>query len=345
MGQGVVTAVAAEIVKTGIKAAVAQWAPDLTKYVDPTAYGLAQIQAQLAEIDRKLTELIDHQQALEQHLNCVTQRVALDHVLSDAQASFATLRGAARISQPSERASVFSRLYAHYEAMVSDQNHLHRALEGSDGLIRACAKHIETGLRPYLNATLSDDVNAFYSTYQTAAAELLIVRANMIALHPQQFASTEAQDVATRLELWWSGERSIIKPHFPSTMTYDTKTGWLWRRITVPWSDQARRRMLEQAGWRITGYSTTPTCSAVESFVKQSGYTGTAALRQLDKLNVLSVPSGDTILCYDDHDRLHEFNLATYRYKYAGNETSHAPSVAAMPNNGQVDIGSYSYMG
>ncbi len=122
--EGVATAIAAEIVKTGIKAAVAQWAPDLTKYVDPTGHSLAQIQAQLEEINRKLSELLDQQQAAEQHLNCVAQRVALDPVLSRTETWFGALRGAARIEKLSDRERVFERLYSQYDSMVSDQNHL-----------------------------------------------------------------------------------------------------------------------------------------------------------------------------------------------------------------------------
>ncbi len=127
---------------------MAQWAPDLTKYVDPTGHVLAQIQAQLEEINRKLSELLDQQQAAEQHLNCVAQRVALDPVLSRTETWFSAQRGAARIEKLSDRGTVFERLYSRYDSMVADQNHLYRALTGSDGLIRACAKHIETGMKP-----------------------------------------------------------------------------------------------------------------------------------------------------------------------------------------------------
>jgi hypothetical protein len=343
IAEGVATAIAAEIVKSGIKAAVAQWAPDLTKYVDPVAHGLAQIEAKLEEIDRKLTQLIDEQQALEQHLNCVVQRTALDHSLSEARAWFARLRGTARTTDLAEREKVFERLFAQYDAMVADQDHLHQALIGSDGLIRACAKHIQSGMRPYLSAQLAIDVNNFYDVYRTAATELLILRSNMIAFHPGQFGPTEAQETATHLEGWWKAEASWIKPSFPPAFSYDTTSGWLWQYTTVPYWNISLRGQLEAVGWRITGYSTTPTCSAVEAFVKQSGRTGSAALAYLHKLYVISIPPGDSILCYDDSDRIHDFNLATFHYTYAGNYTSNQPSVAAKPNNGSVNISSYSY--
>ena len=344
MAEGVVTAIAAEIVKAGIKAAVAQWAPDLTKYVDPTGHALAQIQAQLEEINRKLSQLLDQQQAAEQHLNCVAQRVALDPVLSRTEAWFSALRGAARIGTPSEREKVFERLYSQYDTMVSDQNHLHRALSGPDGLIRACAKHIETGMKPYLSAALARDVDNFYGVYHTAAAELLIVRANMIALHSGHFPPTEAQDAAVQVDSRWRTERSWIKPAFPDWMSYDTRNGWLWWYTTITWSDKTFMTQLERGGWRVTGRSTTPTCSAVAAYVKASGRTGASALSYAKQLNVLSVPAGDTILCYDDNDKLRDYNLVKDYETYAGEYTSHWPSVAARPNDGLVSISDYSYL-
>lgn len=344
MAEGVVTAIAAEIVKAGIKAAVAQWAPDLTKHVDPTGYALAQIQAQLEEINRKLSELLDQQQAAEQHLNCVSQRVALDPVLSHTEAWFSALRGASRINQPSDREKVFERLYSQYDSMVSDQNHLHRALAGSDGLIRACAKHIETGLKPYLSAALGRDVDNFYAVYHTAAAELLILRANMIALHQGHFPAAEAKDAAVQLDSRWRTERSWIKPAFPSYWSYDTRNGWLWDNSTLAWTKKEFMERLEKGGWHVTGRSTTPTCSAVAAYVKASGRTGTAALSYVRHLKVLDIPAGDTILCYDDHDKLRDYNLAKDQESYAGDYTSHNPSVVARPNDGFVNISDYSYL-
>jgi len=344
VAEGVVTAVAAEVVKSGIKAAVAQWAPDLTKYVDPTGHALAQIQVQLEEISRRLSELLDQQQAAEQHLNCVTQRVALDPVLSRTEAWFSTLRKAARISEPSARAEVFARMYSQYDSMVSDQNHLHRALNGADGLIRACAKHIETGMKPYLSAALSRDVNDFYAVYHTAAGELLILRANMMALYPGHFPTTDAKDAALELETRWRVEREWIKPAFPASMSYDIKSGWLWRYTTITWSNKSLMTQLERDGWRVTGRSTTPSCSAVAAFVKATGRTGATALNYVKQLRVLDIPSGDTILCYDDHDKLRNYDLVRYYETYAGDVTSHWPSVAARPNDGLVNISDYSYL-
>jgi hypothetical protein len=343
VAEGVATALATEVVKLGIRSAVAQWAPDLTKYVDPVGHGLAEIQAKLEEINRKLEQLIAHQEALEQHLNCVTQRVALHRVLSESRTWFAALREARDTTELSERDVALQRLESHYLTMVADQEHLHIALEGPDGLIVACARHIQSGMDPYLSSALGDDVDNFYSIYHTAAAELLIVRANMIALHPGRFAKNAAEKAAEQVQGWWGLEQARIKPTFPASMSYDTKTRWLWWSTTIPWWDNNVKGHLEHAGFRITGRSTTPTCSGVEAYVKQSRRSGRDALNYVRRLHVLDIPSGDTILCFDDHDRIHDFNLVTYHYRYAGDYRSEEPSVAARPNDGWLTVSLYSY--
>jgi hypothetical protein len=340
---GVATSIAAEIAKAGIKAAVAQWAPDLTKYVDPTAHGLAQIQEQLAALDRKVSELVSHQDAMEQHLNCVIQRSSVASILSFARTWFERLKNAANLPDLSARATVMERLYGQYDTMTAYQDHLHYALV-NDGLITACAKHIESGMRPYLSARLAYEVRAFYSVYQGAASMLLVLRADMMALHPEQFAADEASSAAKTVEGWWAGEQRYIKPFFPGDMSYDTRSGWLWRYMTVGWSDAALRQTLQSQGWHVTGHATTPTCSAVEAFIKASGRTGSDALNYLRQMNVLHIPNPEKILCYDDHDRIHDFSLVNYSYAYAGDVQSHEPSVAAKPNNGTVNVSTYSYL-
>jgi hypothetical protein len=341
------SAVVAQVAQAGVNAAIAQWAPDLAKHVDPNGAALAQISAQLQEIDRKLAQLIDHQAALGAKLSCEVQRVALSKTLSEVKAWYARLLEAGQLADPAARVAVLEALYSQYSAMLADQDHIHRLLH--DGLIRACAQHIELSERPYLSAALAYNVHDFYAVYHTAAVELLVVRANMIALHPAHFAPTAAQAAAKSLETAWTGEASLIKPHFPGSMSYDTDTKALWRFQAIPWNDAAQRATLAAQGWHVTGHSTTPTCSAVEAFVRKSGYTGTNALHRLTQLNVLAVPTSgptaDKILCYDDHDRLHEFSLATYSYSYAGDIQSHAPSVAARQNDGMVDISAFSYVG
>ena len=125
-------------------------------------------------------------------------------------------------------------------------------------------------------------------------------------------------------------------------MSYDTKSGWLWRTTIANQGDHATISALAAGGWHVTGRSTIPTCSAVLAFLHQSGHTGHAAINRLATLNVLHLPS-TRITCYDDNDHLQEFDLVTGTYYYAGNIAPTAPSVAARPNNGLVDIAKHSY--
>jgi hypothetical protein len=347
---GVATSIAAEIAKEGIKAAVAKWAPDYYKYVDPTGALLQQISAQLAEINAKLTQLIDHQRALGERLSCESQRTALGSTLSDIQTWYAELRrqGDPTIGQSSRQLNLDD-LFAQRTRMESAQHYLHNALIGNNlpNLLRSCAKHLEETEAPFLSAHLEAEVWNFWSLYRTAAAELLVVRANMIALHPERFSATAAEHIATTVINDWASERSLIKPAFPDYMSYDTQSKWLWRYDTIPYGHDTLRKQLEASNWHVTGFSTIPTCSAVEAEFKKSGSSGDAAIRFMRDRRIVNIPWG-YIICYDDHDRLHEFNMVTYSYRYAGDVQSYAPSVAARPNeiNGQfyVRISDFSYI-
>jgi hypothetical protein len=347
---GVATSIASEIAKEGIKAAVAKWAPEYYKYVDPTGALLQQISAQLAEINAKLTQLIDHQRALGAQISCETQRVALGPTLNSIQTWYAELRrqGDPTIDQASRQLNLDD-LFRQRLEMETAQNHLHNALVGNNlpVMLRACAKHLEEQEAPFLSAHLEAEVWNFWSLYRTAATELLVVRANMIALHPERFAATAAQHIATTVENDWASERALIKPAFPSHMSYDTQTKWLWLYETIPYGHDTYRKQLEASRWHVTGFSTIPTCSAVEAEFKKSGYSGDAAIRFMRDHRIVNIPWG-YILCYDDHDRLHEFNMVNYTYAYAGNTQSYAPSVAARPNeiDGQfyVRISDFSYI-
>lgn len=341
---GVGTAVAAEIAKAGIKAGIAHFAPDLVRYSDPVAYGLAQIQAQLEEIDRKITQLIDHQEALEEHLNCVVQRSQLTAVVSRAQEDLRTLTNAYSLGSTSARAEVLTRLYGHYDQMAADQRHIHNALVGADGLIRACARHIETGMKPFLTSLLAPDVRNFYAQYHGAATALLVLRANYMALHQPLFGPTAAEDLAKEIETWTTQEEGWIKPAFPDTMSYDKDSHDLWRVTTIPHADAALRGELRANSWHVTGFDTTPTCSAIEAFIRKSGTSGRAALTWLAERNIIGV-RGDFVGCYDDADHLHDYNLVTSTYYYAGNVSRYPPGLAVRQNNGLEDISKYSYLG
>src|SRR5262249_4697161 len=157
--------------------------------VDPVGADLAAIKAQLAEINTKLTALIQHQQHLESKLSCQTQRDSLDFVLTDADAWFRDLLRIPHLGL-SQRNDVFAILFADRNKLASDEKLLHLKLSGSDRLITACAQHIENGLKPYLGAQLAQNVRDFYATYKTAAVELLIARVDVMAVYHSHFLAT-----------------------------------------------------------------------------------------------------------------------------------------------------------
>lgn len=346
VAEGVVTAVAAEIVKSGIKAGIAQWAPQYTQYVDPVGADLAAIKAQLAEISNKLSTLISHQQHLEAKLNCEVQRSSLDFVLTDAQAWFGDLL---RVPGQSleDRSKTFESLWNDRNKMTSDALLLHTKLSGADRLITSCAQHIENGLKPYLGAALAQNVRDFYAMYKTAAVELLVARVDVMAVFPGRFGPNEAQSIASTLERDWAAEESYIKAAVPTFVTYDKNNGWIYRTAVIPAGDSAEVKKMQDLGFRVSGTTTSMTCSGILSFVRGSGLTGQSALDFLKKMGYFNAPSDAWILCFDDHDRIHDFNLASGQYRYAGDYTSTFPSVSAKPNldNGyQIHVPHYSYL-
>ena len=343
IGEGVATSIVAEVAKTGIKAGIAAWAPDLVKYSDPTAHGLAQIQEQLAQLDAKITQLGDHQLKLANQFDCVTQRTDLLSVVTRAQSSLQSLTNAVQLTDPAGRAARFERMFQQLEAMQADQLHIHQALVGPQGVILSCARFIESGYSPYLNSSLATTVHDFYATYKAAAVALVIVRANLMALHPEQFTDNEVKQLGALVEKWINEEERLIKPHFPKTMLYDSQSGTLWWTEPILQGDKTLRGKLQSEGWHVTGHSTIPTCSAVLGFLRKGtsklGGTGVTARGWINAPKWIS--------CYDDHDKLHDFNLDEGRYEhygYAFAGITLPPSVAARQNNGLVRVGDYSYL-
>lgn len=347
--QSVGDAVANELVRAGVNAAVAKWAPGLEQYVNPFSAGLGGIQSQLAEITNKLNQLIDHQYALEARLNCAIQRTGLNPVLGDAKAWFNTLQDQQNVPSLTARKDNFALLFTERERMRSDQEHLHLALIGANGAIRACAEHVQIGLRPFFSSDIGNEVNDFYATYHVAAAELLIVRVNLMALYPKHFPTDAVQAAAKQLETWWAEERSFIKPTFPSWLSYDIDARVLYHFASIPWQETQTGYIdrLRQEGWWVTGTSDIPTCSAIEATFKKSGFTGSAAVSWMSRHKIIWLNGPSTIVCYDDHGRLHEFSLDTYTYRYAGDFQSHALAIAARPieHDGKtfIDVAHYAY--
>ena len=353
IAEGVATAIAAEIVKTGIRAGVAKWAPEYYSVVDPTGAALAAIQEQLAQLDAKLTQLIDHQQALGERLSCEIQRTALGSTLSDIKGWFATLREQRLVTSQASRQANLESLFGERHRMASAQIYLHDSLVGNNlpNLLRSCARHIEETEKPFLSAYLQREVVNFWSLYRAAAAELLVVRANMVALHPDQFPANKAEEMGRTLERDWASEESLIKPAVPDWISYDKDSGWVWQTSTVRYEYKQTGYIdqLLKEGWHVTGYSEIPTCSAVEREYKKSGLTGSAAVSWMFNHNIVKLEGNRVIRCYDDDGRLHEFSLINYSYVYAGDFDSKAPVIVARPNEHdgkrELDIARFSYLG
>jgi hypothetical protein len=348
---GVATSIAAEIAKEGIKAGVAKWAPEYYKYVDPTGAALAAIQEQLAQLDAKLTELANHQRALGERLSCEIQRTALGTTLSEIKGWYFTLREQQYVRNLSSQQTNLESLFTERHRMHAAQIHLHDALVGNNlpNLIRSCAKHIEETEYPFLSAYVHQEVWNFWSLYRAASTELLVVRVNMVAIHPELFPESKGQDMGKSVQSDWAAEEREIKPAFPDHLSYDKQSQHLWLSFGVP-HGWYLRETYQQSGWHFTGYATTPTCSAVLALFHKTGATGWPAIELMRHRHIIKLhPGTDTILCFDDHDRLHEFDLATGTYRYAGEVQSYAQSVATRANviNGHtaVHIASYSYTG
>jgi hypothetical protein len=343
-GASVAAGIVGEIAKSGVKAGVAAWAPDLVKYTDPQQYGIEQIQAQLAQLDSKLTQLGEHQLKLANQFDCVTQRTELYSVVARAQSQLESVKNALQLPTTEGRAARFDGLFRNYEQMAADQLHLHNALIGPQGVILSCARHMESGMQPYLTASLARNVHDFYATYSTAAAALLVVRAQMMALHPDQFTDNEVKGLAVRIQGYIREEEALIKPAFPNTMLYDRTSKWLWWTKPIYQGEKTQREQLQQEGWHITGHSTIPTCSAVYATLRK----GTSGLGQTAVTQRSLINAPRWISCYDDHDNLRDYNLDEGREEHYGYSTagmSLPPSLAARANDGLVAVEKFSYLG
>lgn len=351
IGTSVAASIASEIVKSGIKAGVAEWAPSLTKYVDPVSHGLGQVQAQLQQLDAKVTELQQHQAAFAAQYGCTSQTGLLTDQVANSQSWLKTLTYATQLPTPEGRQSRLQRLFTEkLEDMQSDQIKIHSVLMGEHGAILACARNIETQLNPYVTYQLAQAVHDFYATYENAAVAILTVRVNLMALHPQEYSDAEVKQEARTVEHYLTTERALIKPHFPKTVSYDSSSHTLWQVESIPQGRAAERQQLQQSGWHVTGHATIPTCSAIYAFMRanerfRTRYTGETLRQALAGNYVLNAPRW--ISCYDDHDKLHDFNVDEgryehYGYAYAG--ITLPPSLAARQNNGLYAIGRYSYL-
>ena len=216
--QGTVAgSVATELAKAGAQAAIAHFAPDLVKYTDPTAAGLAQIQSQLAELDQKLTELKSYQETVATRLDCVIQRTPLNEILASADEHLRALVDIGRMTDQAQRVKALATLDRDYLLLGTQQGTLHRAIVG-DGALVACARLIEKQQEPFLTSQLAPAVRDYYAAYEAAALSILTVRLNL--MNNGAATPTLADQVAREVLGWIAQEQALIKPAFPDTESY-----------------------------------------------------------------------------------------------------------------------------
>jgi hypothetical protein len=309
----IATSIAGELAKQGVKAAIAQFAPGLAKALDPGSAQLEAIRSQLAALDAKVTQLVQHQERLEARLNCAIQRTGhLATIVSRAQTSLQTLVDASRLSDVGGRTRRLDSLYREYNVLTTDQRDLHNRI--MDGALIACAEHIERGMEPWLTSQLAPAVRDFYATYRTAAVSLLVVRTNIIALHPAEFdgvATDGSHAVAATVRTvnaWIASEEALIKPALSASESYDVRTRLLYKTAVISgFPNPPLVNQLLSAGWYVSGETTIPTCGVFINLLAETGFTGLRARQELQRRNVLHAPA--EISCFDDHDARYYFDL------------------------------------
>jgi hypothetical protein len=346
---GIAAGIATELAKSGVKAGIAEFAPDLVKYTDPTAHGLAQIRDQLTALDGKVTQLKLHQEALEHHLNCVTQRTALNPVLSAAQTNLEELIAASRLATPEGRKLRLTQLSAHIGALAKDQHHLHLALAGDDGALRACAKHIEMGMRPFLTSELAPAVRDFYATYEAAAVSLLVVRVNLINFKASldgSYSADEGVQAAQQVQGWIAQEEGLIKPAFPYTESYNVPEDLLFRTRVAPegLTDYEAHSLWKQ-GWWASIRNAGPGCTQLARVFRSVGVTDSQVRGVLQRRNVVRMPR--YVYCFDDHDGLYAYDFDLFRYESASHVHVYVDRnigmVVSRRGQGFFDLKKYSY--
>jgi len=340
----IATSIAGELAKSGAKAAVAQFAPDLVKYTDPTAAGLAQIQSQLAQLDQKLTELRSYQEGVATRLDCVIQRTPLNEILASADEHLRALVDAGRMTDQAQRTKALETLGRDYLLLGTQQGTLHRAIAG-DGALVACAKLIEKQQEPFLTSQLAPAVHDYYAAYEAAALSLLTVRLNLM----NNGAATPAlADQVTREVLGWiDQERALIKPAMPYTESYYKPDALLFKtRVAANGMQDGEAYGLFKAGWDAS-IRNAPGCSHLIRIAEATGVPRSQARQALRSRNILQMPR--YVYCYDDHHTLYAYDFDLFRYDDAAHihvyVTRDIGTVMAHPAGGFFDPSKYSYLG
>jgi len=342
---GIATTIATELAKEGAKAAVAKFAPDLVKYTDPTAAGLAEIQSQLAQLDQKLTELKSYNEAVATRLDCVIQRTPLNEILASADEHLRALVDAGRMTDQAQRVKALQRLDNDYVLLGTQQNTLHRAIVG-DGALTACAKLIEKQQEPFLTSQLAPAVHDYYAAYETAAISLLTVRLNL--MNNGAATPTLADQVSREVLGWINQERALIKPALPYTESYYKPDDLLFKtRVGPNGLQDGPSYALFKAGWDAS-IRNAPGCSHLIRIAEATGVPHAQERAVLRSRNILDMPR--YVYCYDDHHGLYAYDFDVFRYDDAAHihvyVTQNIGTVMAHPNGWSfANLSQYSYLG
>jgi hypothetical protein len=339
----IATGVATELAKAGAQAAIAHFAPDLVKYTDPTAAGLAQIRDQLAALDQKLTELKSYQESVATRLDCVIQRTPLNEILASADEHLRALVDAGRMTDPAQRKAALETLGRDYLLLGTQQGTLHRALAG-DGALVACAKLIEKQQEPFLTSQLAPAVRDYYAAYDAAALSILTVRLNLA--NNGAATPARADEIAREVLGWIAQEKSLIKPAFPDTESYYVPDDLLMKtRVAANGLQDFKANDLFKAGWSAS-IRNGPGCSHLIRIAAGTGVPQAQQRRELARRNILQMPR--YVYCYDDHDGLYAYDFDTFRYESASHihvyVTRDIGTVMAHHAAGFFDVSKYSYL-
>jgi len=335
--------IATELAKEGAKAAVAQFAPDLVKYTDPTAHGLAQIRDQLAALDQKLTDLTKYTEATAIRLDCNIQKAPLNEILASADEHLAALVDAGSMTDPADQKAALAALKADFLLLGTQQGTLHRSLVG-DGALIACAKLIEKQQEPFLTSQLAPAVHDYYAAYDAAALSILTVRLNLA--NNGAATPARADEIAREVLGWIAQEKALIKPAFPDTESYYVPDDLLMKtRVAANGLQDFKANDLFKAGWSAS-IRNGPGCSHLIRIASSTGVPQAQQRRELVRRNILQMPR--YVYCYDDHGGLYAYDFDGFRYESASHihvyVTRDIGTVMAHHAQGFFDVSKYSYL-
>jgi hypothetical protein len=335
--------IATELAKAGAQAAIAHFAPDLVKYTDPTAAGLAQIQSQLAALDQKLTELKSYQETVATRLDCVIQRTPLNEILASADEHLRALVDIGRMTDQAQRVKALATLDRDYLLLGTQQGTLHRAIVG-DGALVACARLIEKQQEPFLTSQLAPAVRDYYAAYEAAALGILTVRLNL--MNNGAATPTLADQVTREVLGWIAQEQSLIKPAFPDTESYYVPDDLLLKtRVASNGLQDFKANDLFKAGWSAS-IRNGPGCSHLIRILAGTGVPQAQQRREVARRNILQMPR--YVYCYDDHDGLYAYDFDLFRYENAAHIHVYVSrdigTVMAHHAQGFFDVSKYSYL-